>query len=116
MKIAVACMGNNVSSHFGESEGFIVYDTNGTSILNNEWVKSPEHKPGVFPVFVKSLGAEVIICGGMGERAQNLFKENNIKTIVGASGLCDEAVKLYVQGKLHSDESVCHEHHHHHEH
>jgi len=112
MKIAVACEGKNVSAHFGHCEGFMIYNVEGSSIINSEFKENPGHRPGFLPVFLKDLGVNVIIAGGMGETAQMLFNENGIEVIVGVSGLCDDAVSKYVKGELKSTGSVCREHQH----
>lgn len=46
----------------------------------------------------------------MGNKAQQLFEENAIKVIVGASGPTDEVIHTYIGGHLRSTGSVCREH------
>ncbi len=112
MKIAIASEGKLVSGHFGHCEGFTTYEVEEGKALNKKFVQSPGHKPGFLPVFLKDLGTNVIIAGGMGEAAQELFKENGIEVVVGASGNCDDLIQKYVQGELKSTGSVCREHQH----
>ena len=112
MKISIASEVNRVSEHFGHCEGFIVYDINDKTILNSEKIKNPGHRPGFLPVFLKDLGVNTIIAGGMGEAAQVLFKQNGINVIVAANGLCDDVIQKYLNGELKSTESVCTEHQH----
>lgn len=76
------------------------------------FVPNPGHKPGYLPVFLKEKNADVIIAGGMGGTAQDLFIENGIEVVVGASGNTDDVVKLYIAGGLKSSGSVCSEHAH----
>ena len=54
----------------------------------------------------------MIIAGGMGAAAQQLFTQNEIEVIVGAEGKCDEIVDLYLKGELESTGSICREHQH----
>lgn len=112
MKIAVAAAGNQVSSHFGHCEGFFAYSlgTSTNEALEKKFIANPGHRPGFLPVFLKDNGINVIIAGGMGASAQELFKKNNIEVIVGAQGYCDEVIQAYVKGDLKSSDSVCHEH------
>ena len=51
----------------------------------------------------------------MGAHAIEIFNENNIEVITGATGSIEENVKLYIDGKLESSGSVCHNHEHSHE-
>jgi len=84
MKIAVASEGNLVSGHFGHCEGFTMYDVDNIEVKNKEFVPNPGHKPGYLPVFLKEQKADIIIAGGMGGTAQDLFRENGIEVVVGA--------------------------------
>ena len=55
-------------------------------------------KPGFLPNFLNDRGVNVIISGGMGG---------------GARGDAKTAAEQYLQGKLESTGSICHEHQHH---
>lgn len=110
MKVAVASEGQNVSGHFGHCEAFAIYEVEAGKIIGREVKANPGHRPGYIPLFLKELGVNVIIAGGMGEMAQQLFRENGIEEFVGVQGLCDDAVQRFVDGKLESTGSVCHEH------
>ena len=95
MKIAVACEGKFVSGHFGHCEGFTVYEVDENKVLKNDFIQNPGHRPGFLPNFLKELGVNVVIAGGMGETAQQLFTENNIDVIVGVEGYCDDVVRIF---------------------
>lgn len=115
MKIAVAAMGNTVAGHFGHCENFMLFDTAEGEIKSVDSVPNPGHRPGFLPNFLADKGAEVIIAGGMGGGAVDIFNERGVKVIVGASGDATEAVEAYLNGKLVSTESICHSHEHAHE-
>ncbi|MBV7274112.1 NifB/NifX family molybdenum-iron cluster-binding protein [Clostridium sp. PL3] len=112
MKIAVASEGKYVSGHFGHCEGFTIYEVGEDKSLNSNFTPNPGHRPGYLPVFLKELDVNVIIAGGMGETAQQLFSENGIEVVVGAQGLCDDMAQKYINGELKSTGSVCREHEH----
>ena len=112
MKIAVACDGENVTGHFGHCENFTMFDTENGQIVKKEPIPNPGHKPGFLPNFLGDRGAEVIISGGMGGGAVDIFNERNIEVILGATGSAEEAVKKYLAGELESTGSICHAHEH----
>jgi predicted Fe-Mo cluster-binding NifX family protein len=112
MKIAIASDGKVVSGHFGHCEGFTIYETEENKVLKEEFVQNPGHRPGYLPVFLKDLNVNVIVSGGMGATAQELFADNNIQVVVGASGECGNVIKELLSGKLKSTGSVCTEHQH----
>ena len=113
MKIAVASEGKMITEHFGHCEGFNIFDTENGHITKIEFVHNPGHRPGFLPNFLGDKGVEVIISGGMGGGAIDIFNERNIEVIVGATGLAEAAVKKYLAGELKSTGSVCHQHAHH---
>lgn len=112
MKIAVASDGKYVSGHFGHCEGFTLYEVKEGKASDKKFVQNPGHKPGFLPVFLKDLGTDVIIAGGMGAMAQQLFNENGIEVVVGAQGDCDNIMQQYIRGELESTGSVCTKHEH----
>ncbi|MFA6796219.1 MAG: NifB/NifX family molybdenum-iron cluster-binding protein [Bacilli bacterium] len=110
MKVAVAISENKVSQHFGFCELFRVYNISEGKIVSKEDIANPGHKPGFLPAFLNNKGVEVIIAGGMGGSAVDLFNENKIEVILGISGDSDVAVEKYIAGDLESTGSICHEH------
>ncbi len=113
MKIAVAAEGRSVTEHFGHCASFLIYDVENGKITNEESVPNPGHRPGFLPNFLADRGVNVIISGGMGGGAVDIFNERNVEVIVGASGDARAAVENYLKGELKTTGSVCHEHQHH---
>ena len=110
MRIAIPLVGGQLSMHFGHCEEFALIDVDETSktITTKTVVKSPEHEPGLLPRWLHEKGANLIIAGGMGQRAQGLFAENGIKVIVGASvDTPENVVNHFLQGDLQTGENVC---------
>ena len=92
MKIAVASDKGQVTEHFGHCEEFVVFDVEDNQIVKTEAIANPGHKPGFLPNFLNDLGVNVIISGGMGSGAVEIFNENNIEVLVGASGDAAEEI------------------------
>ncbi len=113
MKIAVASEGTNVTEHFGHCADFILFDAQDGAIIYRETIPNPGHKPGFLPNFLADRGVSVIISGGMGGGAVEIFNDRNVEVILGASGDAAAAVARYLKGELKSTGSVCHEHEHH---
>lgn len=113
MKIAVACENNLVAQHFGHCEKFVLFDSEDNKVTGAVAVPNPGHRPGFLPVFLHEKGADVIIAGGMGGGAVDLFNEKGIEVIVGAQGEARACAEQYLRGELRSTGSVCHEHQHH---
>lgn len=112
MKIAVASEGKMVTEHFGHCEGFTIFESENQKITSKEFIPNPGHRPGFLPVFLNEKGVNVIISGGMGGGAVEIFNEKGIEVITGAAGEAEIVANSYLQGKLKSTGSVCHEHQH----
>src|SRR5665648_433488 len=112
MKIAVASEKEMVTEHFGHCINFNIYESEGDKIVKSKSIDNPGHKPGFLPVFLNDMGVNVIIAGGMGGGAIEIFNEKGIEVITGAQGNAKNAAEQYLQGKLQSTGSVCHEHQH----
>lgn len=109
MLIAIPTEGNMVCPHFGHCEIFTIYNTD-TKTWNS--IPSPGHRPGFLPGFLKQQGAELVIAGGMGGSAQDLFAAEGIQVIVGVAGRLEDVINLYENGELKSSGAVCSEHAH----
>jgi predicted Fe-Mo cluster-binding NifX family protein len=113
IKIAVASENEMVTEHFGHCINFYIFDAEDNEIVKSESIENPGHKPGFLPNFLNELGVDVIISGGMGGGAIEIFNEKDIEVIVGAAGNAQAAAEAYLKGELKSTGSVCHEHQHH---
>jgi Mrp family chromosome partitioning ATPase/predicted Fe-Mo cluster-binding NifX family protein len=111
-KIAIASEGQAVCEHFGHCKGFSLYSVAGGKIIQQEYLANPGHKPGLLPNLLHDHGAQVVIAGGMGQGAVEIFEQHGIEVITGASGTLEETIGRYLHNELESSGSVCHEHQH----
>jgi predicted Fe-Mo cluster-binding NifX family protein len=108
MKFAVPLAEGKLTAHFGHCQEFALLDVDGNDITKKETLVPPPHEPGVLPRWLHELGADIIIAGGMGARAMDLFAQNSIQVIVGAPCLApEELVKLYLEDKLQPGANAC---------
>ncbi|HOQ05065.1 MAG TPA: iron-sulfur cluster carrier protein MrpORP [Anaerohalosphaeraceae bacterium] len=110
MKIAVPLHEGRLSAHFGHCSQFAVVevDPQRKTILHIQLHTPPAHEPGVLPQWLSHLQVGTVIAGGMGQRAQSLFQEKNIRVLVGAPcGTPEELVQSYLDGSLKLGQNVC---------
>jgi len=100
-----------VEEHFGHCSEFVIFNVKNGEIVNSEFVTPPPHAPGVIPNFLGGLGIHTIITGGMGQMAINIFKNNNVEVILGATGDIKANLQVYLGGELESTGSACSHHH-----
>lgn len=103
----------DVVEHFGHCSELAVYYIENNEAVAIDYLTAPEHAPGVLPKFLSDHHVTTIISGGMGSMAVNLFKQNGIEVILGASGPIEENLHAYLQNDLDSTGSACtHDHNH----
>ena len=78
MRIAVTYENGNIFQHFGHTEQFKLYDVDNGSIVKSEVVDSDGFGHGALAGFLKQLGTDTLICGGIGGGAQNALAEAGI--------------------------------------
>jgi predicted Fe-Mo cluster-binding NifX family protein len=107
MKIAIATENGNVSAHFGRCPLYTIADVDKGRISRVEEIPNPGHEPGFLPRFLAQKGIDIIISGGMGPRAQDLFAQNSIQTITGVRGEVKSILNQYVNGRLSAGPDLC---------
>jgi ATP-binding protein involved in chromosome partitioning len=105
---AVPIAEGKLCSHFGHCDQFALIETAQGEIKAKTMHTPPPHEPGVLPKWLHEMGAHIIIAGGMGSRAQQLFSENGIKVLTGAPADSPESlVRQYLSDSLVTGGNVC---------
>ena len=115
MKYGIPVSNGMLDPHFGHCEEFALVDVDveNKKILNTQTVLSPGHQPGVLPPWLAGQGVNVVIVGGMGGRAVDMFTEHGVVVVMGAQAMEPEkAVLEHLHGTLISSGSACQEHGH----
>ncbi|HUU95510.1 MAG TPA: NifB/NifX family molybdenum-iron cluster-binding protein [Phycisphaerae bacterium] len=109
MRYAIPVANGRMCLHFGHCEEFVFVDVGDDGeITHVERKTPPPHAPGVIPAWAAQEGAQIIIAGGMGMRAQQLFRQYGIDVIVGAAAETPEELVLkHVAGTLETGDNVC---------
>jgi predicted Fe-Mo cluster-binding NifX family protein len=102
-----------VAEHFGRCSKFYVCELdNEKKILKKEIYFNPlsgEHGgSGQLPAYVKQFNVNTIIAGGMGQQAVSNFLSNGIEVITAAGLYYQEAINLFIQGKLNGYDACKH--------
>jgi predicted Fe-Mo cluster-binding NifX family protein len=91
-----------VSAHFGRCPFFLLAEADGTTATVSEVVPNPYrdgHQPGAVPRFVRDMGANVIIAGGMGPGVIETFHRFGIDVATGATGPVTTVLGAYLRGE-----------------
>ncbi len=110
MKIAIPASTDEqrISEHFGHCKKFKIFEIENDKILNQFAINAPEHhEPGALPQLLKDNGVNVVIAGGIGLKAINIFNQENITVITGAVGNIEDILKKFINGTLKNSENIC---------
>lgn len=108
MKFAIPMAEGKLTPHFGHCQEFAIIEVDNNEVVNKEVLIPPPHEPGVLPKWLHELGTNVIIAGGMGNRALSLFQENGIEVVTGAPALEPEKlVRDYLDQTLFTGPNLC---------
>ena len=110
MRIAIPLTEGRLSQHFGHCEKFAIIqiDKDRKKIVSRQDITPPAHEPGALPKWLHGMDVDVVIAGGMGQRAQQLFAENQIEVIIGAPAeSVEEIIAAYLKDALVAGENIC---------
>ena len=117
-KIALACedkqgLNGQISQHFGRCPSYLMVDVEDNEVKKSEVVENPyysNHIPGKVPQFIKEQGAQVMIAGGMGPKAIDMFTTFGIEVVTGAIGNTGNVLQAYLGGEISGVEPCKHDH------
>lgn len=110
MKIAIPVANGLLNLHFGHCKSFAILDVDPETkqIINRNDIDAPPHEPGLLPQWLEERAVDLIISGGMGQKAKQLFAQRSINVIVGAPAEAPESlVYAYLDGSLVSGVNAC---------
>ncbi|MCR5595525.1 MAG: dinitrogenase iron-molybdenum cofactor biosynthesis protein [Lachnospiraceae bacterium] len=116
MKVAITYENGLLFPHFGRTPAFKLYDVENGTVTESRVVETGETGHGALVGMLQELGAEVLICGGIGGGAIAAMNETDIKVYAGAAGDADELIQDYINGTLpENGDATCDHHDHEHE-
>ncbi|MCE5313761.1 MAG: iron-sulfur cluster carrier protein MrpORP [Armatimonadota bacterium] len=110
MLIALPTTDGQLCMHFGHCEKFSIFevDPDEKKIIAKTILVPPPHEPGLLPKWLHSEGVNLVIAGGMGQRARDLFAQSGVNVVVGAQPAEPESVVMaYLNGTLTTGDNVC---------
>lgn len=114
--IAIPIENGVLCAHFGHCEQFAIVEVENDAIINIRALTPPEHVPGLYPRWVAEFGVTDVIAGGMGQKAIDLFNQQNINVFAGAPVKNpSELVSDFLAGNLSLQANYCDHDSHQHE-
>jgi predicted Fe-Mo cluster-binding NifX family protein len=110
MRIVIPLAEGKLTNHFGHCKRFALVDVDPEAkvVLRREDIDAPPHEPGLLPSWLAERGVTVVIAGGMGQRALELFAQRGIHVVTGAPAETPERLaEDYLAGTLAMGTNVC---------
>lgn len=107
MKIAVTYDNGEVLRRFGCTENFKIYNVEEGKVTDSEIVATNCSGHDALTDFLTGQGVNVVLCGGIGEGAQNALSEAGIEVVSGTEGNADTVVEKYLGEKSSSAGTNC---------
>lgn len=108
MKFAIPLAEGKLTAHFGHCQEFAFIDVADNQIQNKEVLEPPPHEPGVLPRWLADNNVNVVLAGGIGQRAIDLLSQASIQVVTGAPTAEPELlVSRYLQNSLDAGDNVC---------
>lgn len=111
MKIAIPYEGGLVFQHFGHAPAFKLYTLKDGQILDATVYPTGSSGHGALAGFLQALGADALICGGIGGGARAALAQAGIAVFGGVTGDADEAALALAAGMLSFDPNARCSHH-----
>ncbi len=120
-KIALAAddmlgLDGEMSMHFGRCPSYLVAQVEDDgNIVSTEVVENPyfkQHTPGEVPRFINSIEVNVMIAGGMGPKAIDMFNDFGIDVVTGVGGRVGNVLQAYLNGEISGAAGCNHGHDH----
>ena len=103
---------DQVGYHFGRVVNYTIYDdnTNKVEVIEN----TSSHRGGTkLPAeLLREYEVDIMICGGIGRRAIQLFEQYGVEIYIGAKGIVKDAIEQFRQNELQmaTDKDACQQH------
>jgi predicted Fe-Mo cluster-binding NifX family protein len=103
-----------MAMHFGHCTHFVLAHVDvdnrveSTEVHPNPYAE--RHEPGQVPQYIKSLGADVVVAGGMGGKAIEWFRTLGVEVATGARAGVAETLDAYLAGAVAGAAECRHDH------
>lgn len=115
MKIGIPENCGEVNQHFGQSTSFAIIEIgNNNQIISVDTVSvlGLQRKHEGIADFLKDMGVEVVLVGGIGPGAINALESRGLKILYGATGDIKAVAENFANGKFISKRTTCGHHGH----
>jgi predicted Fe-Mo cluster-binding NifX family protein len=107
MKIAIPLFINRISPRFDFAPMLVLFRVEKEKIVESREISCEGWNDMERVTRLRELGVDTLICGGLPNHFLGLLNHNGIKVIPWIAGDANEALTLFLQGRLSSGMALC---------
>lgn len=100
MDICIAGYQNRVATLLETATELRLYTVENAEVVSSGMSPMPVAGPHTLPTYLKSLGVEVVICGGLARAAEDGFEAMGIQIIPWVKGPIETVLDAHLQGNI----------------
>ena len=100
MKIAMPYQDGVLLEHFGRAKEFIIYNVSDLDPVTSEVIAPEDLSHAAVARTLKEHGADVVLCGSIGEHARQAVEGEHMLVFSGITGAADDVLERFLQGNL----------------
>lgn len=100
MDICIAGYQNRVATLLETATELRLYTLEGTNVVQGGMMAMPTAGACSLPAYLKSMGVEIVICGGLGKAVKDGFEAMGIQIIPWVKGPIEEVLEAYLEDRM----------------
>ena len=100
MKLAIPVFNSKISPRFDHTQGFVLIETEGASIVSKEQIATPGWSVTAKMKQLVDLGINTLICGGIDRASMQYLSFNRVKIYSWVTGDVDDAVACFLDNRM----------------
>jgi len=107
MKVAIPIFGPRVSPRFDCAPGLLLFNLEDGKVVGSEKFSLQSWDRLQRLQKLKEIGVQTLICGGIDGHSAQVLSDYRIRVIAWVAGEADEALRLFLEGKLRPGVELC---------
>jgi predicted Fe-Mo cluster-binding NifX family protein len=96
MDICIAGYQNRVATLLETATELRLYTLEGSNVVRSGMAAMPIAGACILPTYLKSMGVEIVVCGGLGKSVQDGFEAMGIQVIPWVKGSIEAVLEAYL--------------------
>jgi predicted Fe-Mo cluster-binding NifX family protein len=100
MEICIAGYKNRVATLLETATELRLYTLEGTNIVRSGMTAMPAAGPCALPSYLKAMGVDIVICGGLGKAVLDGFEAMGVTVIPWVKGSIESVLAAHIEDRM----------------